>query len=118
VKSAPKFVHSSNYHKEEETVKSTKTHYPSSPKSSFNPKREVKKEIHMPREEAFICIFCDRAGQLIEFCFRHKRIEKRRFDYTRNSYRDEFINFPPRSYSRAPSRFSHGPNHRSYGFGS
>jgi hypothetical protein len=38
VKSAPKFVPSSNYHKEEKTIKSTKTHYPSSPKSSFNPK--------------------------------------------------------------------------------
>jgi hypothetical protein len=39
VKSAPKFVPISNYHKEEETFKSTKTHYPSSPKPSFNPKR-------------------------------------------------------------------------------
>jgi hypothetical protein len=41
-----------------------------------------------------------------------------RFDYARNSYRDEFIDFPPRSYSRALPQFSHGPNHRSYGFGS
>jgi predicted nuclease with TOPRIM domain len=40
-KSTPKFVPTSNYHKEEETIKSTKTHYPSNPKSSFNPKREV-----------------------------------------------------------------------------
>jgi hypothetical protein len=39
VKSAPKFVPTSNYHKEEATIKSTKTHYPSSPKPSFNPKR-------------------------------------------------------------------------------
>jgi hypothetical protein len=38
VKSAPKFVPCSNYHKEEETIKSTKTNYPSSPKPSFNPK--------------------------------------------------------------------------------
>jgi hypothetical protein len=38
-KRAPKFVPTSNYHKEEETIKSTKLHYPSSPKSSFNPKR-------------------------------------------------------------------------------
>jgi hypothetical protein len=30
-KSAPKFVPSSNYHKEEETRKSTKAHYPSNP---------------------------------------------------------------------------------------
>jgi regulator of replication initiation timing len=38
-KSAPKFVPSSKYHKDEETLKSTKTHYPSNPKPSFNPKR-------------------------------------------------------------------------------
>jgi hypothetical protein len=39
---------------------------------------------------------------------------------------DEFLDFLPRTYShtlpctssRALSRFSHGPNHRSYGFGS
>jgi hypothetical protein len=44
----------------------------------------------------------------------------------RNSYRDEFFDFTPRPYSHASprtsshglSRFSHGPNHRSYGFGS
>jgi hypothetical protein len=54
VKSAPKFIPSSNYHKEEETIKSTKIHYPCSPKSSFNPKREVRKEIPKPREEAFL----------------------------------------------------------------
>jgi hypothetical protein len=47
-KSAPKFVPSSNYHKEEETLKSTKTHYPSNPKPSFNPKREVRKETPKP----------------------------------------------------------------------
>jgi hypothetical protein len=49
---------------------------------------------------------------LDEFCFRHKRIEKKHFDYNRNSYRDEFINS-----SHASPRFFHGPNHRSYGFG-
>jgi regulator of replication initiation timing len=42
-KSAPKFIHSSSYHKEEEALKPTKAHYPSNPKSSFNPKREGKK---------------------------------------------------------------------------
>jgi hypothetical protein len=42
-KSAPKFVPSSNYHKEEEALKPTKTHYPSNPKPSFKPKRAVKK---------------------------------------------------------------------------
>jgi hypothetical protein len=118
VKSAPKFVPSSNYHKEEETIKSTKTHYPSSPKSPFNPKREERKESPKLREEGFVSMYCGRAGHLDEFCFHRKRIEKRRFDYSRNSYRDEFIDFLPRSYSRAPSRFLHVPNHRSYGFGS
>jgi hypothetical protein len=43
-KSAPKFIPSSNYQKEEATIKSTKTHYSSIPKPSFNPKREVRKE--------------------------------------------------------------------------
>jgi hypothetical protein len=43
-KSAPKFIPSSNYHNEEEALKPTKTHYPSNPKPSFNPKREVKRE--------------------------------------------------------------------------
>jgi hypothetical protein len=118
VKSAHKFVSSSNYHKEEETIKSTKTHYPSSPKPSFNPKREVKKEIPMLREEAFVCMFCGHAGHLDEFCFRRKRIEKRGFDYATNSYHDEFIDFPSRSYSHTLSRFFHGPNHHSYGIGS
>jgi hypothetical protein len=43
-KSAPKFIPSCNYHKEEATIKSTKTHYPFNPKLSFNPKRDVKKD--------------------------------------------------------------------------
>jgi hypothetical protein len=110
-KSAPKFVPSSNYHKEEESLKPTKTHYPSNPKL---------------KEEAFVCMFCGRADHLNEFCFWRKRIEKRRFEYARNSYRDEFFEFPPHSYSRASPRtsshtlpqFSHGSNHHSYGFGS
>jgi hypothetical protein len=72
---------------------------------------------------------------LDEFCFRCKRIEKRRFDYVRNSYRDELLDFLPHSYSRVPPhsyshsyalphtssrafpQFSYGLNHRSYGFG-
>jgi hypothetical protein len=118
VKSAPKFVPSSNYYKEEKTIKSTKTHYPSSPKPSFNPKREVRKEISKPREEAFVCMFCGRVGHLDEFCFRRKRIEKMRFDFARNSYHNEFIDFLPHSYCYALSRFFHKPNHRSYDFGS
>jgi hypothetical protein len=125
-KRAPKFVPSSNYHKEEETLKPIKTHYPSNPKPSFNLKREVRKEIPKHREEAFIYMFYDRAGHLDEFCFWRKRIEKRHFNYARSSYRDKFSDFPPRSYSHALpltsshalSHFSHGPNHRLYGFGS
>jgi hypothetical protein len=84
-KSAPKFAPSSNYHKEDEALKTTKTHYPSNPKPSFNPKREVRKEFPKPREEAFVYMFCDCAYHLDEFYFRCKRIEKRCLDYTRNS---------------------------------
>jgi hypothetical protein len=78
-------------------------------------------------------MFCGRASYLDEFCFRRKRIERRCVEYARDSYRDEFIDFPSRSYSRVPPRFysrdsphtfscalpqfAHGPNHRSYGFG-
>jgi hypothetical protein len=117
-KSPPKFVPSSNYHKEEEALKPIKTHYPSNPKPSFNPKRGVKKTTPKPSEEVYICMFCGRAGHLDEFCFWCKRMEKICFDYARNSYRHEFIDFLPRTSSRASSRFFYGPNHRSYGFGS
>jgi hypothetical protein len=57
-KSVPMFVPSFSYHKEEEALKPTKTHYPTNPKPSFNPKREVRKETPKPREAAFICMFC------------------------------------------------------------
>jgi hypothetical protein len=139
-KSAPKFIPNSSYHKEEETIKSTKAHYPSNTKSSFNPKREVRKETPKPRNETFVCMFCGRASHLDEFCFRRKRIETRRVKYARISYHDEFIDFPSRSYSHIPPhsysraspctfsralshtsscaspQFSYGPNHRSYDF--
>jgi hypothetical protein len=133
-KSAPKFIPSSTYHKEEATIKTTKAHYSSNPKPSFNPKRGVKRESPKPRKEAFICMFCGRAGHLDEFFFWRKRIEKRRFEYARNSYHDELFDLPPHSYSRVPprsysrasprtflrafSQFFYGPNHLSYGFGS
>jgi hypothetical protein len=125
-KSAPRFILSSNYHKDEATIKSTKTHYASNPKPSFIPKRKVSKENPKPREEVFVCIFCGRVGHLDEFCFCRKRIEKRCFDYARNSHHNEFTDFVPHSYSRtlpcapsrAVSRFLHGPNYLSYGFGS
>jgi hypothetical protein len=129
----PKFIPISSYHKEEATIKSTKAHYLSNPKPSFNPKREVRKETPKPREEAFIWMFCGHADHFDEFCFRRKRIERRRVEYARNSYRDELIDFPPHSYSRilprlysralphtfsrALHQFTHGANHRSYDFG-
>jgi hypothetical protein len=140
-KSALKFVPNSSYHKEEEALKPTKTHYPSNPKPSFNPKREGRKETPKLRDEAFICMFYGRADHLDEFCFRRKRIERRHVEYARDSYHDEFIDFPPRSYSHVPphfysrasprtfsralpltssgalAQFAHGPNHHSYGFG-
>jgi hypothetical protein len=117
-KNAPKFVPSSNYHKEEEALKPTKTHYPSNPEPSFNPTRGVKKNTPNPSEEVYICMFCGCEGHLDEFCFQCKRIEKRRVDYARNSYHDEFIDFPSHFSSLALSCFFHEPNHCSYGFGS
>jgi regulator of replication initiation timing len=55
-KSAPKFVPSSSYHKEEEVLKPIKVHYPSNPKPSFNPKREVrKKNPSRERKLLFVC---------------------------------------------------------------
>jgi hypothetical protein len=133
-KNAPKFIPSSTYHQEEKTIKSTKAHCPFNPKPSFNPMREVGKETPKAREESFVCMFCDCAGHLDEFCFWSKRIVKRCIDYARNSYHDEFIDIPPHSYSRVPPRsysralphtssralprVSHGPSHLSYDFGS
>jgi hypothetical protein len=80
-----------------------------------------------------VCMFYDRAGHFDEFCFRRKRIERRRVECARDSYRDEFIDFLPRSYSHGMPRFysrasphtfssalpqfTHRPNRRSYGFG-
>jgi hypothetical protein len=140
-KSAPKFIPSSTYYGEEATIKSTKAQYSSNPKPSFNPKREARKETPKLREKAFVCMFCGRAGHLDEFCFWRKRIERRRVEYARDSYRDEFIDFLPHSYSHVPPhfysrasprtfsrafphtsssalpQFAHGPNHCSYGFG-
>jgi hypothetical protein len=82
----------------------------------------------------YICMFCGCAGHLDEFYFRRKRIEKRHYEYARNSYHDELFDLSPRSYSRvlphsyscalprtysrALSHFSYGPNYRSYEFGS
>jgi hypothetical protein len=87
-KSASKIVPSSSYHKEEEALKSTKAHYPSNLKPSFNPQREARKETPKLREKAFVCMFCGHAGHLDEFCFRRKKIERRRVEYARDSYRE------------------------------
>jgi hypothetical protein len=55
-KRASKLIPSSSYHNEEETFKSTKAHYPSNSKPSFNPKREVRKETpSQERKPLFIC---------------------------------------------------------------
>jgi hypothetical protein len=106
-KSALKFILSSTYHKEEATIKPTKAHYPSNPKPSLNPRREVRKETPKSREEAFVYMFCGRVGHLDEFYFWRKRIERRCFDYARNSYRDVFFDFLPRYFSRVlPHTFS------------
>jgi hypothetical protein len=111
-KSAPKFVPSSSYHKEDEALNPTKAYYPSNPKPSFNPKREARKETPKLREEAFICMFSGCAGHLDEFFFRRKRIERRCVEYAGNSYHDEFIDFPPRSYSRIlPRLYSRASPH-------
>jgi hypothetical protein len=96
-------------------------------------REESSKETPKLREEAFVCMFFGRGGHLDEFCIRWKRIERRCVEYARDSYRDEFIDFSPRSYSHVPPRFysrassctflcalpqfAHGPNHLSYGFG-
>jgi hypothetical protein len=61
-KSAPKFILSSTYHQEEKTIKSTKAHYPSNINSSFNPKREMRKETPKSREEAFLYILWPRGS--------------------------------------------------------
>jgi hypothetical protein len=124
-----KFVPSSTYNDEEETLKAKQIPYPPNPKPSFNLKRPQKQTTNssMPNfDGVYTCMFCGRVGHLDKFCFQCKRIEKRRFEYDRNSYHDEVLDLPPHSYSRAlpctSSRtlphFSYGPNHRSYGFGS
>jgi hypothetical protein len=58
-KSAPKFIPSSSYHKEEVTIKSTKAHYPFNSKTSFNPNREARKET--PSREMMLLFACSMA---------------------------------------------------------
>jgi hypothetical protein len=116
-----KFVPSSTYKDEEETLNAKQIPYPPNPKPSFTPKRAQKQTTNpsMPNlDGSYTCMFCGHGGHLDEFCFWRKRMEKRRVNYSKNSYRNEFIDFLPHISSRAPSHFSHGPNHHSYGFGS
>jgi ferredoxin len=140
-----KFVPSSTYNDEKETLKAKQIPYPLNPKPSFNLKRAQKQTTNSSMHNLdgiYTCMFCGRACHLDKFCFRRKRIEKMRFEYARNSYHDEFFDLPahsysralPHSYSRDSSRtfsralpctssralphFSYGPNHRSYVFGS
>jgi hypothetical protein len=124
-----KFIPSSTYKGGEEILKAKQIPYPANPKPSFNLKRAQKQTTNpsMPNlDGVYTCMFRCCAGHLVEFCFWCKRMEKRHVDYDKNSYHDEFLDFPPCSYSRALphtsshalSHVSHGPNHRSYGFGS
>jgi hypothetical protein len=131
-KSASMFVPSFSCLKEQEALKPTKVHYPSNPNPSFNPKREKERNPQAKRGSFYLHVLWP-CWSLRRFFFRWKRIERRHVEYARDSYRDEFIDFlphsyshvPPRFYSRALSRtfsralpqFAHGPNHRSYGFG-
>jgi hypothetical protein len=122
-----KFVPSSTYKDEEEILKGKQISYPANPMPSFNPKRAQKQTTNpsmLNLDGVYTCMFCGCVGHLVEFCFWRKRMGKRHVDYARNSYHEEFFDFPSRSYSRVSPRtssralscFSHGPNHRSYGF--
>jgi hypothetical protein len=131
-----KFVPSSIYKDEKETLKAKPIPYPTNPKPSFKTKKIQRQTTNssMPNlDGVYTCMFCGHAGHLGKFCFRRKR-EKRRFEYSRKSYHDELLDLPPHSYSHVPPHSysralprtfshalpssSHGPNHRSYGFGS
>jgi hypothetical protein len=110
-----KFVPSSTYEDEEETLKSKQIPYPPNPKPSFNQKIDQKQTTNSSMHNldgVYTCMFYGRAGHLDGFSFGRKRMEKRHVDDARNSYHNEFIDFLPRISSRAPSHFSHGPNHR------
>jgi hypothetical protein len=72
-----KFVPSSTYRDEEEILKVKQILYPPNPKPSFNLKRGQKQTTNLSMHNldgVYTCIFCGRAGHLVEFCFRRKRI--------------------------------------------
>jgi hypothetical protein len=54
-KSAPKFVPSPSYHKEEEALKPTKAHYPSNPKPSFKREKQGNKPLSRETKLLFAC---------------------------------------------------------------
>jgi hypothetical protein len=99
----------------------------------LQPKERCDERILQAKREAFVCMFYGCASHLDGFCFWRRRIEKRHFEYARNSYHDKFFDLlhhfyshvtphsyscaSPRTFSRDLSCFSHGPNHCSYGFG-
>jgi hypothetical protein len=83
-----KFVPISTYKDEEETLKAKPILYHPNSNPSFNPKKVQRQTIDssMPNfDGVYICMFCGRVGHLDKFYFRRKRIEKRCFDYARNS---------------------------------
>jgi hypothetical protein len=99
-KSVPKFIPSSNYQKEEEALKPTKTHYPFNPKSSFNLKREVKREsplvvirciylpptyLHFMQDIEDRCLLLMSSTRFVDLPFqKHRMMEKHHMD--QNSY--------------------------------
>ena len=75
-----KFVPSSTYKLEEETLKVKQISYPPNPKPSFNPKRAQKQTTNssMPNlDRVYTCMFCGRDGHLVEFCFHRINHEHR-----------------------------------------
>ena len=85
-----KFVPSSTYKDEEETLKAKQIPYSPNPKPSFNPKRLQKKATNptMPNHDrAYTCMFCGCDGHLVEFCFCHVKHERRlRAKASRNTH--------------------------------
>jgi hypothetical protein len=75
-KSAPKFVPCSSNHKEEEALKPTKTHYPSNPKQSFNPKKEVKRETPSRERKLLFTCFVATLVTWMSFAFVKKGLRR------------------------------------------
>jgi hypothetical protein len=103
-KSAPKFVPSSSYHKEEEALKPTKAHYPSNPKPSFNPKREARKETPKLRGKLLFAYFVAVLVTWMSFASGGRELRGDVLSML-DSYRHEFIDFSLCSYSHVLRRF-------------